>query len=573
LPFASLADDLESCPSLRVKSDYSAGATTDYTYGATGSGCGPHAASSVNLAGSGVVNYTCDTNGNVIGGTSATSLNLVYDGDNHPWQGSRGGSGTDTWTYSPIGQLDYETSSRGNRYYGPMGYEQVGAQQIHELGPVVVTRNGTVDTVSVVLRDRLGSTVNVIDNNSPTLRSYDAFGKPIMGNGNLLSPPALGLTDTLHGFTKHEHDDDVLLINTVGRLYDFQLGRFLQVDPIIGNPSNSRSLNPYSYIGNNPLSGTDPTGYACVGSHIQSQTCADTGATWTQMGSPSKSEEASNQARALYSKFAAIFNASVSRNAGNDSTTSSGALSTPNTAQGSIGALNQTTGSRPVQTMGTISITGISPESWEDYRQVYPGYLNEWSVRYSDWYAREASRQMARGLGKEFLVKQPLYVLGGIATGGVFDYLLANAELAGSIGAIGGFSFETGAVGAGAAGAGGAGGAVGAAADITDITLSASRYPQSAQHIREAQAAGQPDVLTIDRGGAAARRSESLRGTPSRAGSDRDEYPPAMFQEGGRGSSIRYINPSDNRGAGACIGGQCRGLDDGARVRINVDDH
>jgi hypothetical protein len=34
------------------------------------------------------------------------------------------------------------------------------------------------------------------------------------------------------------------------------------VDPIIGNPLSSQSLNPYSYIGNNPLSGADPTGYA-----------------------------------------------------------------------------------------------------------------------------------------------------------------------------------------------------------------------------------------------------------------------------------------------------------------------
>jgi hypothetical protein len=33
------------------------------------------------------------------------------------------------------------------------------------------------------------------------------------------------------------------------------------VDPIISNPANSQSINPYSYIGNNPLSGVDPTGY------------------------------------------------------------------------------------------------------------------------------------------------------------------------------------------------------------------------------------------------------------------------------------------------------------------------
>lgn len=30
--------------------------------------------------------------------------------------------------------------------------------------------------------------------------------------------------------------------------------------------------------------------------------------------------------------------------------------------------------------------------------------------------------------------------------------------------------------------------------------------------------------------------------------------------------------PSDNRGAGACIGAQCRGLPNGAKVRIDVVD-
>ena len=50
-----------------------------------------------------------------------------------------------------------------------------------------------------------------------------------------------------------------------------------------------------------------------------------------------------------------------------------------------------------------------------------------------------------------------------------------------------------------------------------------------------------------------------------------DEYPPAMFREGGQGSSVRPVTPRDNRGAGACIGNQCRGLPDGTRVRIVVE--
>ncbi len=46
-----------------------------------------------------------------------------------------------------------------------------------------------------------------------------------------------------------------------GRAYDYNLGRFLSVDPFIQAPSSTQSINPYSYIMNNPLAGTDPTGY------------------------------------------------------------------------------------------------------------------------------------------------------------------------------------------------------------------------------------------------------------------------------------------------------------------------
>ena len=38
-------------------------------------------------------------------------------------------------------------------------------------------------------------------------------------------------------------------------------GRFLSVDPFIQEVGNSQSMNPYSYIMNNPLAGTDPSGY------------------------------------------------------------------------------------------------------------------------------------------------------------------------------------------------------------------------------------------------------------------------------------------------------------------------
>lgn len=104
------------------------------------------------------------------------------------------------------------------------------------------------------------------------------------------------------------------------------------------------------------------------------------------------------------------------------------------------------------------------------------------------------------------------------------------------------------------------------------MKVSRSAYPESAAHIERAQAAGKPATLTVDRAGAAARRREALQGTPTRKGFDRDEYPPAMFKEGGKGSSKEYVKPPDNRGSGSSMGKQCRRVKNGDSVTIVVCD-
>ena len=86
------------------------------------------------------------------------------------------------------------------------------------------------------------------------------------------------------------------------------------------------------------------------------------------------------------------------------------------------------------------------------------------------------------------------------------------------------------------------------------VALSASRYPETTDHIADAIAAGQPSLLHIDRADEDAHRAASLADYPPRAGFDRDEYSPAMSAEGGAGADVRYIDPSDNRGAGAVMG-------------------
>ena len=66
---------------------------------------------------------------------------------------------------------------------------------------------------------------------------------------------------TDRGFTGHEMLDDVSLVHMNGRVYDPDLGRFLSPDPVISDQANPQTINPYSYVSNNPLSFTDPNGF------------------------------------------------------------------------------------------------------------------------------------------------------------------------------------------------------------------------------------------------------------------------------------------------------------------------
>jgi RHS repeat-associated protein len=130
----------------------------------------------------------------------------------------------------------------------------------------VLTRPAGGSTrTNYLLKDRLGSVDTVTDANGAIAeqRGYDAFGKPRQGSWADLNPPRLSsISNTPRGFTQHEHLNSVELIHMNGRAFDYNLGRFLSVDPIIQFPTNSQSLNPYSYIMNNPLAGTDPTGFS-----------------------------------------------------------------------------------------------------------------------------------------------------------------------------------------------------------------------------------------------------------------------------------------------------------------------
>ncbi|MGP4846196.1 RHS repeat-associated core domain-containing protein [Marinobacter sp. 1Y8] len=120
------------------------------------------------------------------------------------------------------------------------------------------------------LRDHLGSVDMVVDSDArddaiqSTMESlaYSPFGqRRLDARATTTLLPLAGN----RGFTDHEHLDDVGLIHMNGRVYDPLIGRFLSADPLIQAPYASQSYNRYSYVWNNPLSSTDPSGYGVEG--------------------------------------------------------------------------------------------------------------------------------------------------------------------------------------------------------------------------------------------------------------------------------------------------------------------
>mgnify|MGYP001954957991 CR=1 FL=1 len=100
--------------------------------------------------------------------------------------------------------------------------------------------------------------------------------------------------------------------------------------------------------------------------------------------------------------------------------------------------------------------------------------------------------------------------------------------------------------------------------------LHKNKHPEAAQHIEDAQKEGHPCILTINRSGTIANRKAALEGKKKVPDKQLDEYPPAMFKEGGKGASVRAISPKDNQGMGATIGNQLRKYPDGTKVKLTI---
>lgn len=135
---------------------------------------------------------------------------------------------------------------------------------------VITTVQANPPVYDYLLRDSLGS-IDTIASETGVMKSRQSFNAhgqrrnaatASMGSWGVLSLFTAALFDsstTTQGYTGHQQLDPVGLVHMRARLFDPEIGRFLQADDYI-EADATQGLNRYSYVLNNPLTATDPTG-------------------------------------------------------------------------------------------------------------------------------------------------------------------------------------------------------------------------------------------------------------------------------------------------------------------------
>ncbi|QND81034.1 VCBS repeat-containing protein [Pseudoxanthomonas mexicana] len=196
---------------------------------------------------------------------TASDRTIRYSADGKAHEIQMGNGQTTRFWYGPDGQRYKRQDGTTTTYYvgGVEVLVQNGVQTARRYVAGVALQTvvgGVVQATRFLFHDHLGSLIRIANADGTVAESldYTAFGdRRAYGN-----PSGTGSASTLtpRGFTGHEYVDGTQVIHMNGRIYDQQLGRFLQPDPVIQEPTNAQSWNAYTYVFNNPLAYTDPSG-------------------------------------------------------------------------------------------------------------------------------------------------------------------------------------------------------------------------------------------------------------------------------------------------------------------------
>lgn len=241
-----------------------AGPGTSVTYTIGAPPIGPH-----QVASDGTTTFQYDSEGNELAGAGRT---FTWNSFGRPTS-ITATAGTYQLAYdADLARFSRTDPSNHTRYsYGKLFEEFSDAAGTHDV--LTITANGkpvgekeitnnaaSTAKTNALLVDALGSLDTIVMSSGHRYAKYDPFGSRVTaGDPSTRITAAPG--DLRIGFTGHAEDDDVDLIDMVGRVYDPMQQRFLSVDPPAPDPTDGQAYNPYSYVRNNPLNATDPTGY------------------------------------------------------------------------------------------------------------------------------------------------------------------------------------------------------------------------------------------------------------------------------------------------------------------------
>jgi RHS repeat-associated protein len=254
------------------RSDVAAGATWAYD---------PVRKHAVTQAGSSAFTNAYDANGNV---TSRNGSIIGWTSYNYP-DGVTTATESATFDYAPNRQrwrMIYSGPS-GNEttFYATPKFEKVYAGGGGEYRsyiyagnrPVVVVMRNTASQIKVrsLLVDHQGSISSIVtDSTGASLvsESFTAYGNRREASTWSGAPTSTELA-TMNGVTRGGYTFQTVLgsmgLNHMnGRIEDSVTGRFLSPDPRGTIPGNTQSWNRYSYVLNNPLTFSDPTGFDCT---------------------------------------------------------------------------------------------------------------------------------------------------------------------------------------------------------------------------------------------------------------------------------------------------------------------
>ena len=107
-------------------------------------------------------------------------------------------------------------------------------------------------TVRTLLADGLGSVrIEMVGSAIDSATTYEPYGKLLARSGT---------SGTVYGYTGEQHDGATGLVYLRARYYSPDLKIFMSVDPFPGYLGLPASQHPYSYVHNNAVNLTDPTG-------------------------------------------------------------------------------------------------------------------------------------------------------------------------------------------------------------------------------------------------------------------------------------------------------------------------